>query len=123
MSRPMLLVFLLLVLIITSQFEWRQQLVNDIDTAPAVAAKHQLLSKREEVVKEKVILSQEKNIYRLNELVRSLQQQLLQCSLKFLDAGNCILFIVTMSKHCTGMGLHWLSKSERQRNPVTSTIQ
>ncbi|XP_015577655.1 uncharacterized protein LOC8263325 [Ricinus communis] len=79
MSRPMLLVFLLLVLIITSQFEWRQQLVNDIDTAPAVAAKHQLLSKREEVVKEKVILSQEKNIYRLNELVRSLQQQLLQC--------------------------------------------
>ncbi|XP_050215244.1 uncharacterized protein LOC126666277 [Mercurialis annua] len=80
MSRPMLLVFLLLVLIITSQFEWRQQLVNDIDTAPAVTAKkHQIISRNEDIVKEKIILSQEKNIYRLNELVQSLQQQLLSC--------------------------------------------
>ncbi|WCJ41881.1 hyaluronan mediated motility receptor-related [Euphorbia peplus] len=79
MSRPMLLVFLLLVLIITSQFEWRQQLVYDIDTVPAVTQKQQQISKREEMVKEKIILSQEKNIYRLNELVRSLQKQLLQC--------------------------------------------
>ncbi|KDP27385.1 hypothetical protein JCGZ_20209 [Jatropha curcas] len=79
MSRPMLLVFLLLVLIITSQFEWRQQLVNDIDATPAVTQKQQHVSKREEAVKEKIILSQERNIFRLNELVRSLQQQLLQC--------------------------------------------
>ncbi|XVF19659.1 hypothetical protein REPUB_Repub11eG0130000 [Reevesia pubescens] len=78
MSRPMLLVFLLLILIITSQFEWRQQLV-DIDTTPSVTQKQQQVSKREEAVKEKIILSQEKNIQRLNELVRSLRQQLLQC--------------------------------------------
>ncbi|CAN1193233.1 hypothetical protein LINPERPRIM_LOCUS28082 [Linum perenne] len=80
MSRPMLLVFLLLILVITSQFEWRQQLVNDIDPTPSITVKQQQISKREEAVKEKIILSQEKNIYRLNELVRSLRQQLSECS-------------------------------------------
>lgn len=55
MSRPLLLVFLLLILIITSQFEWRQQLVVDLDTAPTVNQKQHQISKREEVVKEKVI--------------------------------------------------------------------
>ncbi|XP_010246342.1 PREDICTED: uncharacterized protein LOC104589636 isoform X4 [Nelumbo nucifera] len=79
MSRPMVLVFLLLVLIITSQFEWKQQLVNDFETAPSISQKQQQISKREEAVKEKIILSQEKNIQRLNELVRSLREQLLQC--------------------------------------------
>ncbi|KAK8683331.1 hypothetical protein V6N13_039395 [Hibiscus sabdariffa] len=78
MSRPMLLVFLFIILIITSQFEWRQPLVDD-DTAPSVSQKQQQSSRREEVVKEKIILSQEKKIQRLNELVRSLEQQLLQC--------------------------------------------
>ncbi|KAJ9177888.1 hypothetical protein P3X46_009819 [Hevea brasiliensis] len=79
MSRTMLLVFLSLVLIITSQFEWRQQLVSDIDSSNAVTQKQQQISKREETVKEKIILSQEKSIFRLNELVRTLRQQLLQC--------------------------------------------
>ncbi|XVE59623.1 hypothetical protein DITRI_Ditri05aG0060900 [Diplodiscus trichospermus] len=79
MPRPMLLVFLLIILIITSQFEWRQQLVVDIDSTPSIAQKQQQHSRREEAVKEKIILSQEKNIQRLNELVRSLQRQLLQC--------------------------------------------
>ncbi|PIN25209.1 hypothetical protein CDL12_02046 [Handroanthus impetiginosus] len=79
MSRPMLLVFLLLILIITSQFEWRQQLVSDMDTNPRESQKQQQISKREESVKEKIILSQEKNIQRLNELVRSLREQLRQC--------------------------------------------
>lgn len=55
MSRPMLLVFLLLVLIITSQFEWKQQLVSDVDSSPTVSQKQQQISKREEGVKEKVI--------------------------------------------------------------------
>ncbi|KAK6926535.1 hypothetical protein RJ641_008254 [Dillenia turbinata] len=79
MSRPMLLVFLLLVLIITSQFEWKQQLVSDLDATPSISDKQQRISKREEAVKEKIILSQEKNIQRLNELVRSLREQLVQC--------------------------------------------
>ncbi|KAM3692953.1 hypothetical protein ACB098_08G126300 [Castanea mollissima] len=79
MSRPMLLVFLLLVLIITSQFEWKQQLVIDLDSTPSISQKQHQISKREEVVKEKIILSQEKSIQRLNELVRSLRKQLQQC--------------------------------------------
>ncbi|PON65230.1 peptidyl-prolyl cis-trans isomerase G [Trema orientale] len=79
MSRPMLLVFLLIVLIITSQFEWKQQLVIDLDATPSISQKQQRVSKREEAVKEKIILSQEKNIQRLNELVRSLREQLQRC--------------------------------------------
>ncbi|CAI0398423.1 unnamed protein product [Linum tenue] len=58
MSRPMLLVFLLLIFIITSQFEWRQQLVNDIDPTPGITSRQQQLSKREEAVKEKVFVVQ-----------------------------------------------------------------
>ncbi|KAF5937603.1 hypothetical protein HYC85_025109 [Camellia sinensis] len=53
MSRPMLLVFLLIILIITSQFEWKQQLVSDIEANPNVSQKQQQISKREEAVKEK----------------------------------------------------------------------
>ncbi|GMY15770.1 Peptidyl-prolyl cis-trans isomerase G [Fagus crenata] len=79
MSRPMLLVFLLVILIITSQFEWKQQLVIDLESTPSISEKQHEISKREEAVKEKIILSQEKNIHRLNELVRSLRRQLQQC--------------------------------------------
>ncbi|MBA0800360.1 hypothetical protein Gohar_010796, partial [Gossypium harknessii] len=53
MSRPMLLVFLFIILIITSQFEWRQPLVVDVDTTPSVSQKPQQISRREEAVKEK----------------------------------------------------------------------
>jgi hypothetical protein len=54
MSRPMLLVFLLIMLIITSQFEWKQQLVIDLDPTPGISKKQHQISKREEAVKEKV---------------------------------------------------------------------
>ncbi|CAL8162216.1 unnamed protein product [Prunus armeniaca] len=53
MSRPVLLVFLLIVLIITSQFEWRQPLVVDLDATPSISQKHNQISDREEAVKEK----------------------------------------------------------------------
>ncbi|CAD5195953.1 uncharacterized protein LOC103971253 [Musa acuminata AAA Group] len=79
MSRPVVLVFLLVILIITSQFEWKQQLANEIEASPIISQKQQQISNREEIIKEKIILSQEKNIQRLNELVQSLQLQLLQC--------------------------------------------
>ncbi|CAI9761570.1 unnamed protein product [Fraxinus pennsylvanica] len=78
MSRGMLLIVLMLILIITSQFEWRQQLGGDADTSSRESQKQPQISKRE-VVKEKIILSQEKNIQRLNELVRSLKEQLQLC--------------------------------------------
>ncbi|XP_027345634.1 uncharacterized protein LOC113857698 [Abrus precatorius] len=79
MSRPILLVFLLLILIITSQFEWKQQLVIDVDSNSSLSQKQQQISNRVEAVKEKIILVQEKNIRRLNDLVRHLQEQLQQC--------------------------------------------
>ncbi|CAN7114636.1 unnamed protein product [Brassica rapa subsp. narinosa] len=78
MSRPIMLVFLLVILIVTSQFEWRQPLL-ELDAAPSLSHKHQQIAKREDAVKEKIILSQERHIQRLNELVRTLQMQLLRC--------------------------------------------
>ncbi|KAG7610013.1 hypothetical protein ISN44_As05g020590 [Arabidopsis suecica] len=78
MSRLIMLVFLLVILIVTSQFEWRQPLL-ELDAAPSLSQKHQQIAKREEAVKEKIILSQERHIQRLNDLVRSLQMQLQRC--------------------------------------------
>lgn len=51
----MLLVFLLIILIITSQFEWKQQLVADVDSNPNLPQKQHQISKAEETVKEKVL--------------------------------------------------------------------
>lgn len=53
MSRPIMLVFLLVILIVTSQFEWRQPLL-ELDAAPSLSHKHQQIAKREDAVKEKV---------------------------------------------------------------------
>ncbi|KAL6595076.1 hypothetical protein ACP70R_022700 [Stipagrostis hirtigluma subsp. patula] len=78
-SRPVVLVFLLLVLVITSQFEWKQQIGDAADADPAAARRRQQLLSREDSVKEKIILSQEKNIQQLNQLIESLQRQLLHC--------------------------------------------
>lgn len=75
-SKPVVLVFLLVVLIITSQFEWKQQLVNELEST-ARNQKH--VSSREELVKDQIIFTQEKMIQRLNNFVRNLQQQLVQC--------------------------------------------
>lgn len=74
-----MLVFLLLVLVITSQFEWKQQIGEAADADPAAARRRQQLHAREDAVKEKIILSQEKNIQQLNQLIESLQRQLLHC--------------------------------------------
>ncbi|KAI5323010.1 hypothetical protein L3X38_032082 [Prunus dulcis] len=63
-------------------FEWRQPLVVDLDATPSISQKQNQISNREEAVKEKIILLQEKNIQRLNELVRSLREQLVQCRSK-----------------------------------------
>ncbi|CAN6203530.1 unnamed protein product [Urochloa humidicola] len=78
-TRPVVLVLLLLVLIITSQFEWKQQIGDAADADPAAVRRRQQLLAREDAVKEKIILSQEKNIQQLNQLIESLQRQLLHC--------------------------------------------
>jgi len=53
-TRPVVLVLLLLVLIITSQFEWKQQIGDAADADPAAARRRQQLLAREDAVKEKV---------------------------------------------------------------------
>ncbi|XP_076932748.1 uncharacterized protein LOC143598410 [Bidens hawaiensis] len=80
MSRPVLLVSLLLLMVFTSQFEWNQPLVNEVEARPvALSEKQQYMLEREESVKEKIILSQERQIQKLKTLVQSLEQQLLAC--------------------------------------------
>lgn len=51
-SRPIVLIFLLLVLIITSQFEWKQQ-IGEAEANPTARRRQQALE-REDAVKEKV---------------------------------------------------------------------
>ncbi|CAN6286257.1 unnamed protein product [Urochloa humidicola] len=77
-SRPIVLIFLVLVLIITSQFEWKQQ-IGEAEANPTTTRRRQQAIEREDAVKEKIILAQEKNIQQLNELIQSLQLQLLHC--------------------------------------------
>jgi hypothetical protein len=54
MSRSALLIFLLFVLIVTSQLEWKQQLVNELEST---SHKQKHISSRGELVKEKVSYS------------------------------------------------------------------
>lgn len=89
MSRPMLLVFLLLVLIITSQFEWKQQLVSDVDSSPTVSQKQQQISKREEGVKEKVISV----LLYVCYLLLSLNEEYFSCCLFLYDSNITMVLI------------------------------
>ncbi|XP_023528007.1 uncharacterized protein LOC111791054 [Cucurbita pepo subsp. pepo] len=79
MSRPWVLVCLLLLIVFSSQFEWRQQYENELEAGPNASQTEPHMSEREEAVKEKIILSQEKNIRRLNEVVQSLRRELVEC--------------------------------------------
>jgi hypothetical protein len=57
MARPWVLVSLLLLIVFTSQLEWKQQFGNEIEASPNISQRdqqQQLSSNREEVVKEKV---------------------------------------------------------------------
>lgn len=54
-------------------------MADEVELSPSITQKQKDISKREEVVKEKIILSQEKNIQRLNELVHGLRKELFQC--------------------------------------------
>lgn len=49
-----MLVCLLIVLIITSQFEWKQQIEDAADADPATARRRQQVLAEEDAVKEKV---------------------------------------------------------------------
>ncbi|KAJ0806289.1 hypothetical protein HanPI659440_Chr02g0087831 [Helianthus annuus] len=78
MSRPLLLVTLLLLMVLTSQLDWNQKIVNDVEARSSVLSrKQQYVLDRKESVKEK-----EKQIQKLKTLVQSLQEQLQHCKSK-----------------------------------------
>lgn len=79
MSRPMALGLVLMILILTSQSEWKQQLKNEIESTGPFHKKQQQISNKHELIKEQIILSQEKKIHLLNDLVKTLQQQITEC--------------------------------------------
>lgn len=56
MSRPWVLVCLLLLIVFTSQFEWKQQYGNELEASSITSQKQNYISEREEAVKEKVSL-------------------------------------------------------------------
>jgi biopolymer transport protein ExbD len=56
MPRPVLLLFLLVILMITSQFEWKQQIPNELESSSDISQKQQQFPVREELVKEKARL-------------------------------------------------------------------
>ena len=54
MSRPLLLVTLLLLMVLTSQLDWDQKIVNEVEArSSALSRKKQNVLEREESVKEK----------------------------------------------------------------------
>ncbi|XP_044323734.1 uncharacterized protein [Triticum aestivum] len=54
-TRPVVLVCLLIVLIITSQFEWKQQIEDAADADPVTARRRQQVLAKEDAVKEKIL--------------------------------------------------------------------
>ena len=62
-SRPVVLVFLLLVLVVTSQFEWKQQIGDAADADPAALRRRQQVLAKEEAVKEKVSPAEKKFLF------------------------------------------------------------
>ncbi|KAG7601362.1 hypothetical protein ISN45_At05g005450 [Arabidopsis thaliana x Arabidopsis arenosa] len=83
MTRSWVLLFVLMFIVLTSQFEWNEQVENESETSsrPLILSdkEQQHIPQGKESVQVKKILFQEKKIQKLNELVRDLRRQLLQC--------------------------------------------
>ncbi|CAH8270234.1 unnamed protein product [Arabidopsis lyrata] len=82
MTRSWVLLFVLMFIVLTSQFEWNEQVESEAETSrPLVLSDKDQphIPQGKDSVQEKKILSQEKKIQKLNELVRDLRRQLLQC--------------------------------------------
>ncbi|CAA0401002.1 unnamed protein product [Arabidopsis thaliana] len=83
MTRSWVLLFVLMFIVLTSQFEWNEQVENESETSsrPLILSdkEQQHIPQGKESVQVKKILFQEKKIQKFNELVRDLRRQLLQC--------------------------------------------
>ncbi|XAR64787.1 hypothetical protein NMG60_11008622 [Bertholletia excelsa] len=91
MSRPFAMILLLLLIAFTSQFEWKKKVVIDVEASPIISQKRMDVLRTDESVKEKIILSQEKSIQKLNELIHSLQEQLQHCQDKIEVPVNTVV--------------------------------
>uniref|UniRef100_A0A1J3DGJ5 Uncharacterized protein n=1 Tax=Noccaea caerulescens TaxID=107243 RepID=A0A1J3DGJ5_NOCCA len=82
MTRSWVLLFVLMFIVLTWQLECKEQLESEVESSsrPLILSdKEQHVPQGKESVHEKKILSQEKNIQKLNELVEDLRRQLMQC--------------------------------------------
>ncbi|VYS66039.1 unnamed protein product [Arabidopsis thaliana] len=83
MTRSWVLLFVLMFIVLTSQFEWNEQVENESETSsrPLILSdkEQQHIPQGKESVQVKKILFQEKKIQKFNDLVRDLRRQLLQC--------------------------------------------
>uniref|UniRef100_A0A1J3JQ79 Uncharacterized protein n=1 Tax=Noccaea caerulescens TaxID=107243 RepID=A0A1J3JQ79_NOCCA len=84
MRRSWVLLFVLMFIVLTWQLECKEQLESEVESSssrPLILSdkEQQHVPQGKESVHEKKILSQEKNIQKLNELVEDLRRQLMQC--------------------------------------------
>lgn len=79
MSRPMVLGLVLLVLILTSQSDWKIEPKVDLEAASIAISKQQKLQSNHEKVNKEILVMQEKEIYVLKLHIKSLQEQLARC--------------------------------------------
>jgi len=79
MSRPMALGLVLLVLILTSQSDWKREAKVDPEGTSVAVSKQQQLQSNHEKVNKQILLIQEKEIYVLKLRVKSLEAQLTRC--------------------------------------------
>jgi len=79
MSRPMALGLVLLVLILTSQSDWKQDTRTELEESASTVAKREDALTNRETVKQEIILIQEKEIHDLKLKVKSLEEKLQLC--------------------------------------------
>ncbi|KAG2262746.1 hypothetical protein Bca4012_012686 [Brassica carinata] len=82
MTRSWVLLFVLMFIVLTSQLEWKEQLESEIEASRSLIQsdkEQHHIPHGKESLQEKIILSQENKIQRLNDQVQDLGRQLVQC--------------------------------------------
>ncbi|CDP20432.1 unnamed protein product [Coffea canephora] len=91
MQRPTVVIVLLMMIVLTSRIELKPRTLVQPEVAAGAAATATHLhgfSDPQQSLKEKIILSQEQSIQKLNELVQTLKQQLEFCRAVSRNAVN-----------------------------------
>ncbi|KAG0566428.1 hypothetical protein M758_7G059700 [Ceratodon purpureus] len=85
MSRPMALGLVLLVLILTSQSDWKQDTRTELEENASTVTKQEDALTNRDTVKQEIILMQEKEIHHLKLHVKSLEEKLKLCQCEVPD--------------------------------------